>query len=77
LAEGDVTQLEPGQVWLAWDVGKKLKGWRLVGLLDRHPHRLGASWRCADVETGTEVWLDESRWTSKKWNLVMPREEVA
>jgi hypothetical protein len=72
-----MTELEPGQMWQAWDVGKKLKGWRAVGLLDRHPHRLGASWRCVDVETGTEVWLDESRWTSKKWWLVRSWDEVA
>jgi len=66
--------LEPGQLWQAWDVGKGLKGWRAVGLLERHSHLRGASWRCADLETGTEVWLDESRWTSQRWLLVRSRE---
>jgi len=72
-----MNELAPGQAWQAWDVGKGLKGWRVVALLERNPHRIGASWRCVDLETGTEVWLDETRWTSKRWNLVRPWTEDA
>ncbi len=65
---------EPGQVWWAFGVGTRLKGWRVVMLEGLHKNMVGLSWSARDLETWQRVWLSAERFDpiSKKNKLVGP-----